>query len=222
MQPQFSICHATARLPSGWRASRNAWVEGSAYPHDVEYILSMHERDRGKLDVLDQLKVIQVYQHNRYCSVDNWNAAAAASTGQVIVLNADDFFPPRNWDLLLMESICKAGLNLDDEFVVHVSTGSPRDAELISLGILSRKVYRRWGYALWPEYESMNSDDDFTERAKQEGIVVEARNLMFEHAHPSLTEKTTWDRIYSWQSRREAHELGERIFERRRENHFSR
>ena len=107
--------------------------------------------------------------------------------------------------------------------MVPVSTGCPDRAwedRVITLGILSRKLYNRWGYALYPEYESMDSDVDFTERPYAEGVVVEARHLLFEHLHPAFA-KAPYDQVYRWQNERLEYAMGRRILDRRRKVGFA-
>lgn len=213
----FSVCHATARLPHGWEHSHRQWVANAECP--FEYLLGIHERDRHDVPQ-DDGSVLLAVNSNRYCSVDNWNCAAKASSGRVIILNADDFFPPPSWDRKLLEVIP----DLNSEYIIHVSTGCPDQAwedRLISLGIISRALYERWGYALYPEYESMESDVDFTERGYRENVVIEARHLLFEHRHPVFG-KADYDAVYRWQNRPEAYASGKTILLRRRAEGFAR
>jgi hypothetical protein len=219
MTPMFSICHTTAR-PNRWGFSYGAWIAGAIGfgTDELEYVLCTDQRwgtfwtpERG---------IRHVINGGRQCSVDGWNAAAAASTGRVLILNADDFFPPANWDLELRRVIGSRN-PLTDEFVIHVSTGNPRDKDLISLGILSRARYERLGYALHPSYESVYSDDEFSEHAYKDGCVIDARHLVFEHRHPGMG-KAADDAVYQWQNRREAYESGKANLERRRKEGFPR
>jgi hypothetical protein len=218
MTPMFSICHTTAR-PDRWVESSNAWLL-QAYDHRVdalEYVLCTDDR-WGTCFVPDD--IVHVKNHLRQCSVDGWNIAAKASTGNVLILNADDFFPSEDWDLELRRVI--DGHNpLKEDLVIHVSTGNPRDKDLISLGILSRARYERLGYALHPSYESVYSDDEFTEHAYRDGCVIDARHLVFEHRHPGMG-KAADDAVYQWQNRREAYESGKANLERRRKEGFQR
>src|SRR5215467_968327 len=119
--PAFSICHATARTRplDGWSASRNAWLLNADEPGKVEYILSVHTDDDVNKEMLS-------FGNNRLCiydgarnSVHGWNVAAEASTGHIIILNADDFFPPEHWDTRLWSVL--RGV-YDAECAIHVST----------------------------------------------------------------------------------------------------
>jgi hypothetical protein len=149
-----------------------------------------------------------------------WNAAAAQSTAPIIILTADDFIPPSNWDTLILKAIEKAGKKLTDDFVVWVSTANPEaDLQCITLPILSRARYQKYGYAIWDEYPSVCSDLDFSAMAFRDGVVVDARHLFFEHKHYTLTCENP-DAAYSRQNDPEMYRIGREILERRRTQNF--
>jgi hypothetical protein len=181
------------------------------------------ERLRKGIPISNGLRPRIAIYATRRCSVDNWNYAAACSVGDIIILNADDFFPPPLWDIELLNGLQKAGKSIKDEFVIHVGTGNPDQAwenRLIPLAIMSRPVYERWGgYALYPAYESVVSDDDFTEHAYQDGLVIEMRHLVFEHRHPCFG-KAQYDDVYRHQNRPEALQLGQMLLQQRRNRRF--
>jgi hypothetical protein len=220
MTPTFSICHATARTnPAGWQTSHDAWLANADHPDKVEYTLAIHHDDWQRSQKNSFGNELVTYTGAR-TSVHGWNVAAASSHGQILILNADDFFPPPSWDSLLcavMPRTPSAG------FVIHVSTDAPNVAEdrkLMTLGIISRPLCQRWGYALYPAYESMYSDNDMTEHAYQDGLVIQAFDLVFEHRHPAFG-KAPNDGIYRKQNRPEAYDLGRKILEQRRKDRFA-
>ena len=120
---------------------------------------------------------------------------------------------PKGWDQSLLEVVAgKTG-----EFVVHVSSGGPRDNTLMAPQIMSRARYERLGYVFHPDYLSMYADDEFTEHAYSDGVVIEARHLLFPQSHPHHG-TAEWDEVYTWENRPEAYEKGREVFERRKEN----
>jgi hypothetical protein len=211
--PSFSICHATARFP-GWEASYSEWFANADKPNDIEYIVGVHALDFDKIrDGEGRWRCIS--QANRYCSVDNWNVAADASTGRIIILNSDDFFPPKHWDTELLKVVP----DLEAEFVIHVSTGSPNDDHFMTIQMMSRTLYARWGYALYPAYESVYCDNDFTEHARQDRVVIAARHLTFEHRHPAFG-KAPMDDVYRHENRPQANAIGNSLLDWRRKTRF--
>ena len=221
-RPLFSVLHAAKRIPQCFDIWR-AWSAACQAQSEVEYIIAVHESDAQALvdswdEVLNRhesgIPVRVVVNPKRDCCVDNWNRAAEAADGQILIVCADDLYPPAEWDVkfaLAAITRCKP----DSEFLLHVGTGSPSDAVLITHPIFSRKLYDRWGYVFWPEYESMYADNDTTERARREGVIVNCLDVFtFDHRCAVLG-KVPWDEVARKQNSTEAHKAGREIFERR-------
>jgi hypothetical protein len=192
-------------------------MENADEPFSIEYILGIHENDHDKINTEDS-KPLYVVNKERYCSVDNWNEAADCSTGKIIILNADDFFPPPHWDYDLLKVIP----DINAEFAVHVTTDKidPVHCNMVmTLGIMSRALYERWGYALHREYEAGGSDLDFTEHAYQDGVVIQAKHLLFQHKHPLLG-YGEYDTVYRHQNRPASYEHDGKVLQRRRRIKF--
>ena len=179
-----------------------------------------------------------VWNTGRKCLVDGANIAAANAFGKILIINSDDFFPVRHWDTKLLAAISQnfslAGAvdqdTLDRDFVVRTSPGAKYQAwldewvkqgrgdlvgRLMTLQILSRARYQRFGYALYPEFTSMMADTDFTDAAEHDGVVIEARHIEIEHRHPFVTPGASQDSVSKHENEMAAHELGARIFARR-------
>ena len=195
--PLFSILHTSAR-PDKWRAVYDDWMSKAVHPENVEYVLCVDERWGFNADTLGRWPTERaalnhaVWNTGRRCYVDGVNAAAKASTGRILIVNADDQFAVPGWDEALIRAIdgaCGGGkwdpTVPDGGFVIEVSTGTPSEHErgIMVMPILSRARYERLGYVLYPEYESMFADNEFCEHARQDGVVIDARHLMFEHRH---------------------------------------
>lgn len=231
----FSILHATAhRLPFAWVDTWREWSRKAVHPERHEYIVAVHESDMEKArqgaesipDSETGIPIKIIAQPGRYCTVDNWNQAAVASKGKVLIMGADDFFPPEEWDTKLLNVIPPtASFNrqpVGSEFVLHVSTGSPRDKDLIVHPIMSRGLFKKWGYFLYPQYEGVYCDDDLTAHAKSEGVVIDARHIKFDHRNPILkgTPLNELDEGYKAQNRKQAYEIGKLLFDARVQSGF--
>ena len=211
MRPIFSICHTTAR-PAEWRAAYNAWISAAKHPERVEYVLVADQRwgftELPKLRKQDKT----AWNTDRMCLVGGANVACAQATGQVLIISADDMFPPKDWDEKLLEIIP----DLDADFVIRTASGTPADERgLIVLQILSRARYKKLGYGLHPAYDSMYSDDDFTQHALHDGVVIEARHLLFEHRHPVYNKSVKWDEVYRHENKEQAYAKGHAILQQR-------
>ena len=214
--PTWSLCHATARLPDGWKQAARAWQENADNPLALEYILAVHENDIHKLplngrDLADRV----IINRKRSCSVDNWNAAAEAARGQILITVSDDIFPPPHWDGHILSVVPDP----KKQVCVWVSTGG--NEELMQFSIETRPHYEKYGYMYWHEYESMYCDNDFQARAERDGVIIDCRRTLpvFEHRHPAFG-KGQQDEVYAKENRPEAYALGKEVFERRKREGF--
>lgn len=222
MTPTFSLCHTTARLPHGWKNAARAWFDACDKPENVEYVLAM---DKGLCDGerWDLEAVLEPYgsftftvNQRRHCAVDGWNITANAATGRFLISVADDWTPCPHWDTQLLKLIP----SLEGEYVLDVNTGG--DHGILTFSLLTRAYMNRlrsvWGYEgfFYPEYLGMMADTEFGEIARLDGVVINAKHLLFPHDHPNYT-GAQMDAVYQWQHRTEALKTGEEVFLRRME-----
>jgi hypothetical protein len=246
--PLFSILHTSAR-PDKWRAVYDDWMSKAVHPEDVEYVLCIDPRwgfdveDMTKYDTpYDNVRV--VLNNRRRCYVDGVNLAAEVSTGSILIVNADDQFACDNWDeelrgfgVYAKRDVSGVGWDVDSlrkwdspkGFVIEISTGTPHEHErgVMVMPILSRARYEQQGYVFYLEYESMFADNDFCESARQDGVVIDARHLMFPHRHP-MFEDGKWSQDWKEradiallaQNRPQSYEIGEEVYKRRKASGF--
>jgi hypothetical protein len=177
----ISLLHTTIR-PQKWVLACQAWYDCCDKPDRVEYVLTPEKTDAEWFFAIPFKHHVIEWNNGRPCAVDGFNYAAKLSHGQVLVIVADDFFPPPHWDSQLLGVL---GRKASKEAVVWVSTKGENDSRFITLPILTRKYYERYGYVLWPEYQSWYSDCEFTEVAQRDGVIIDARKtLNFDHRYP--------------------------------------
>lgn len=183
--PTFSLAYTSVR-PAILPQVVKLWDDRSKHK-DHEWCFSVddgHEPARASaVAVAEQHQgkhpaKVAINKGRKNC-VDGWNAAAAVTTGKVIIAVADDFIPPMHWDEGLLA--LKPEGWIDGEHVIHVEDGFIH--HIFTLAILTRKRYDRFGYLWYPGYESMFVDTEFGEVAKRDGVVIEAMHLLFEHMH---------------------------------------
>jgi hypothetical protein len=237
---KFSLLHATARVPDGWHAAHNDWLRKCVRPQDVEYVVCI-DRDQyydiaypsGPLgcrssviaypsDPLGWGSSVLVINFKRPCTVDAWNEAARQSTGEILAVVADDWFPCQGWD----EAILRAIPDTSKEVAVWPA-GEKATAGLMICPILTRAYYARPnrgghpdGELFYPEYTSVGNDDDFTMVAMRDGVIVRIPEV-FEHRHFSTGEAPN-DDVYQWSNRPDAWAAKERVYPRRHSEGFVR
>lgn len=225
--PKFSILHTSAR-PAKWREIYEAWLAAADHPENVEYILVVDERwgfpvatDRMFQNMRHNADGV-LYNNGRKCYVEGVNIAAEASSGDVLIVNADDQYPCPHWDTLLIKSM-EAFDPLRDEFVMAANTGTPTERErgIVVMPIMSRARYKRLGYVFYPQYESMYADNDLCAHAKLDQCLFGLNTAwVFPHRHPFFS-NTAMDAVYEAQNRQEAYALGAEIYARRQSAKFA-
>jgi len=220
MRPEFSILHPTIRFP-GWQSAWRAWIDRADHPEEIEYWLVV---DAGDVDNIKPfwLAAHLLYNYGRACYVDAQNAAARACTGQFIITAADDWFPCPHWDTMLLDLVPDP---LAIEAVVKVH--APHHSGLIIYPIMTRAYYAKPGRGgcpngelFYPDYLSMGSDDDLTEYATRDGVVIDAPHMIFDHRHPSLG-LSEMDEAYKHVQSEEAWLAKDIVLARRRKEGFT-
>jgi glycosyltransferase involved in cell wall biosynthesis len=208
--PMFSLIHASRRRPEKMVECRNLWLMRAFRPEFVEHTFALDQDDE------ESIRVAKAYRHviippGGGC-VAAWNAAAMFSTGVIMIQLSDDWIPPENWDKLLIERI---GEDMNKERVIAVSDGIDRGGGEITkcmcLAIMTRARYDFQGHMFFPGYKSVYSDNEFSDRAEADGIVIDARDLVFEHQHP-LAGKAEMDDTYRNQNAPNRYSEGEQVY----------
>lgn len=206
---KISLLHATRGRSTKAFSTRNTWYQRAMNPEGIEHIFAIDDDDRDALEKLIQFRKV-VVPHGRGC-VAAWNAAAADSVCDVLVQLSDDWEPPAGWDAMILERIG----DTSKPAVLAISDGHRND-QLLCMAILTRERYEQAGL-FHPDYTGVYSDNEFTDQSYADGVVIEARDLVFQHHHPILTgDKAAWDKTYAEQNSPERYAEGKAIYERRR------
>lgn len=218
--PVFSLAYTSVR-PNMIPQVVRTWNERAADPTRLEWVICV---DQGDEESYSAAKVAQAHSKvpvrvetnfgPKTC-VAGWNTAAAATRGQVIIAVADDFSPPQNWDQCLLNLQPSDWITKD--CVVHVEDGYVHD--LIVLPIVTQVRYRQFGYLYFPGYLSLFCDTEFTAVAYRDGVVLEAKHLLFEHLHPDCGKRSR-DHVDSQHASSERWNAGEMLFNFRKAQGF--
>jgi hypothetical protein len=128
---------------------------------------------------------------------------------------SDDWTPVRHWDAL----ICSKIGDSEAEKVLAISDGQRTD-KLICMAILTRKRLLKQGNNLFhPDYQKSDgiySDNEFTQRAYDDEVVVEAKDIVFTHEHPFFGHGKADEQMLN-HNKKEFYEMGRDIYEKRKE-----
>ena len=90
MSGVISLLHATYQRSSDPVEVKMIWLERAAHPERVEHIFALDADDRSSLEFTDgHLRVVSPGDAQWATSVRNWNAAASAASGSLLVVIAD-------------------------------------------------------------------------------------------------------------------------------------
>ena len=181
---KISLLHATWRRPGGPLGVRDAWRVSADEPERVEHVFAMDDDDQVAIrDTEGCVRAISAAA-NGVSAVRNWNAAAALATGDVLLVIADDLFPPQSWDTTLTRIIGPFD-PMTAAFAVKVTDSPDPASMLLRHPVVSRAFYERHGL-FTPAFTGVYCDDDITRRAFWRSFILDGRALVLQHRHPTL------------------------------------
>jgi hypothetical protein len=177
----LTLLHATRGTPERALKTRQTWLDRATCAERVEHIFGIQSDDDASV------RAFIYYPHGvsvpppdwASSSVANWNTAAALSTGEILIVIADDLTPPQGWDEQV-EKLPTGAL----EWACYVPD-TVRSDGLMCHPILSRALYNKRGYVFHPEYFGVFCDNDFTVRTQLECPILQVKGLEWNHDHPS-------------------------------------
>jgi hypothetical protein len=207
--PKISLLHATRGRPQLALEAREQWIKAAAKPGRIEHIFAVDCDDVPLQKAVMKLNHRIVPEKGGGC-VAAWNLAAQASTGDVLVQLSDDWLPVAGWD----EEFVRRLRDVRQPGVLRPSDGHRRD-DLLCMAILTRARFRQQGEFLHSGYAGIYSDDEFSFRAYQDGVVIDARDLVLTHDHPNYNPAVEMDETYLNQNSSERDKEGRKIFLKR-------
>lgn len=203
---RVSLLHATRKRVDRALACKRAWIEAAAKPERVEHIFAIDPDDEESSAGLAGHRFVTVTEPGRGC-VGAWNAAAEHSTGQILVQLSDDWAPVRGWDVLFEKKLRP----LRKSRVLRISDGHRQD-DLLCMAIITRARLEQQGWFLPPAYTGIYSDDEFSFRAFEDGVVADGRDIALVHEHPNYDPSVAMDETYTNQNDESKYASAKKIF----------
>ncbi len=187
----ISIIHPSRGRPEKSVLCLKKWFEGLLANRDAEWIVSLDKNDPKVDDYFSLYKTyytnkhgwspITIIENNNRSAVDAINAGAKKSTGNIIIVVSDDTECPLGWlDFLLK------WLQGKSDFICKVADGI--QPWIITMPIMDRAYYNRFGYIYHPDYQHMFCDTELTCVADLTGRKITS-DIMFRHNHYSVTKE---------------------------------
>jgi len=209
---RIALVHATRGRGKQAAIARKTWMDLAARPDQIEHLFVV-DQDDPEAVMLRRFRHLAIPPGGG--CVAAWNCGVMATTAPVIVQMSDDWTPPQKWDELILERLT----DVTQPKVLAVSDGNRTD-NLLCMAICTRAYLRPQGqtgdcFLFHPGFKSMYSDNWFTELAYSRGVVVEARDLVFQHHHPCFG-TAAMDATYQQQNAPERYAEGKALLERLR------
>lgn len=183
------ICPSRGRAEKSFHTV-NKWWNSAGLNGNLEIILSLDFDDKTFEDYFDEFSDAnfehKVIVNENRSAVDAVNWGAARSSGDVLIVVSDDFDCPENWAFsLAMKAEGKT------DWIAKTPDGIQK--WIITLPILDRHYYNRFGYIYHPDYLHMFCDTELTCVADLTGRKI-ALDIPFVHNHYS-TGKSIKDEV---------------------------
>lgn len=175
---KISLIHPSRNRPEMAAHAITNWLNKMYRVCDWEYILSIDEDEPNKVEYAAVECIspfIKTLVSPNQTAIEAINNAAKVSTGDLIIVVSDDFDCHNGWDKWLIDN-----LNGGQDYLVKTFDGI--QDWLITLPIMDRTYYERFGYIYYPEYKHMFCDTEMTEVGHLLGKVIDLKDA----SHPFL------------------------------------
>lgn len=173
MNRKISVIHPTRGRYKRAKEVYNQVTRLANQPDNLEYLVSVDEDENIKYDFGI------VVRNNNKTAIEAINHAATLATGDILIVVSDDFSLPIGWD----DQIREATLGYSD-WLLKVFDGIQN--WIITIPIMDRVFYKRFGYVYCPEYKHMFADTELAAVGDLLGKTITRLDIVFNHNHYSI------------------------------------
>ena len=209
--PKISVIHATKGRPQIAWQRRWQWLCSAEKPLEIEWLFMVDADEKQDYTPHQGIRC------NPGGIVNAWNAGAKLAKGDIIIQMSDDWSPPRHWDTLISTAIGDSKA----EKVLAVSDGLRTD-KLLCMAILTKDRLKKQGHMFHPDYQESDGiygDNEFTDLAYLDQVVIEARHIQFKHENPMFTGGNPDEQLKN-HNKPEFYEKGKAIYEKHKANNW--
>lgn len=173
----ISVIHPSRSRPDMAYQTFLEWMANCDIPNNIEYIISIDETDPqiDRYYTLFQNSNAVIWNNNNKSAIEAINNGAEITSYDLLVVVSDDFSSFYGWDTALTRA-------LSDKSNFIVKTKDGMQPTIITLPIMDRVYYERFGYIYYPKYKHLFCDTEMTAVAEMTGRVIKLP-LMFRHNH---------------------------------------
>jgi glycosyltransferase involved in cell wall biosynthesis len=186
----ISLIHPSRSRPQKSKDTCLKWISRAGC--DVELIVSIDDNDpfrRQYLDAYSQFDLFKtrVITNPNRSAVDAVNNGAKEAKGDILIVVSDDSDCQNNWGILILHAV-----DGKSDYVLKTYDGVQK--WIITMPVMDRAYYSRFGYIYHPDYRHMFVDTDFTHVADVQGKILWRNDIVFPHLHYSVI-KTRRDEV---------------------------
>jgi hypothetical protein len=175
-QPLISLLHPSRGRPEKSFETVQKWIQRAGNV-SIELIVSLDDDD-PELQGYREMHVSLLEINKNRSAVDAINNAAKKARGNILIVVSDDTDCPENWAVDLLK--CVEGKT---DFIAKTNDGIQK--WIITMPIMDRAYYNRFGYVYYPGYLHMFCDTELSCVADLTGRRIDIP-LTFEHLHYSV------------------------------------
>lgn len=176
---KFTLIHPSRSRPQKSFETIQKWTKYTGV-HDVEIIVSIDSDDplKDQYFKLYESSWSLLIGDNR-SAVDAINNAAKIAKGDILIVVSDDTDCPADW-----AGVIARATEGQEDFVLKVFDNIQK--WVITMPIIDRVYYNRFGYIYHPDYKHMFCDTDLTHTAELLGKIIWRNDIIFPHLHYSV------------------------------------
>lgn len=153
---KISIIHPSRNRRKMAADTAKKWLTSARDRSNIQYILSLDTTDEQLQEYKELMPSgVEYVIYDNKTAVQAINNAAKHCENDLFIVVSDDFACPALWDFGLLVQ-----LKGKEDFIVKTYDGG--QPWIITLPIMDRKYYNRFGYIYYPEYKHMFCDTEMT------------------------------------------------------------
>lgn len=174
---KISIIHPSFGRPALAKQAAQTWIGKASNQQGIEYILCLSALDPLRDEYQKEFEglPVTIVVYDKKGLVHQVNEAARHTTGDLIVAISDDFVCPDAWDNILLSAT-----EGEEDYAIKTQDGL--QPFIMTLPIMDRVFYNRFGYIYHPDYYHMYGDEELACVAQLLGKTIVLPNL-FAHEH---------------------------------------